>query len=461
MTRLPRKGDRLGRWTLQRPIGKGGNAIVWQAVDDEGARAALKILRRRGDEALARFTDEVCVLRSLSAGSGVLPLLDASIPESRGRAAWLAMPLATPIHDALGENPTLEEVVEVIRDVAAVLATLHAEGIAHRDIKPANLFRHQGRWAVGDLGLATYPDKEALTQENKKLGPAWYIAPEMLNSPSTADALPADVYSLAKTMWVLATGQRYPVQGEQRLDRPEIGIRSQVAHARAGVLDVLIEDMTAHNPERRPTMEQVAGELRSWLEPGTVTSGSDLSDLAVRIAAATASSRRIRDEAQALADRFAPTWQQAEEGLQTVGEEYRKALGQGTVVLRSGEWARDVVGFSSFSTGRDQEVRQSPGLVTSTDVVGVYAPYLLSGIAMRLYADGLVEMRVAHVSGHGGRQSETLWSGSAEAPAGSARAERAVKGLIAGLLAQLRPAFETFTTALEKWSALHDANHPS
>lgn len=461
MTRVPRKGDRLGRWTLQCPIGRGGNAVVWQAVDDESAPAALKILTRRGDEALARFRDEVRVLRSLSDTAGVLPILDASIPESRGGTAWLAAPLATPVQDALGEDPTLEEVVQVIADVAAVLVTLHGRGIAHRDIKPGNLFSRKGRWVIGDLGLATYPDKEALTQESKKLGPAWYIAPEMLNSPATAVTLPADVYSLAKTLWVLATGQRYPVQGEQRLDRPEIGIRSQVAHPRAGVLDVLIEDMTAHDPERRPTMEQVARELRSWLEPGTVTSESDLSDLAGRIAAATASTRRVRDDAQALADRFSPTWQHAEEGMRTVGEEYRKVLGQGAVVLRQGEWARDVVGFSAFNTGRDQEVRQSPGLVTSTDVIGIFAPYLLSGIAMRLYADGLVEMRVAHVFGHGGRQSETLWSGSAEAPAGSAQAEEAVDSLITDLLAHLRLAFETFTRALEQWSAGPGANDPS
>lgn len=327
MTRVPRKGDRLGGWTLECPIGRGGNAVVWQAVDDEGAYAAVKILKRRGEEALARFRDEVRVLRSLSDAPGLLPILDAIVPESRRVTAWLAMPLATPIQDALGEDPTLGEVVQVIADVAAVLATLHARRIAHRDIKPGNLFRYQEKWVVGDLGLATYPDKEALTQPNKKLGPAWYIAPEMLNAPATVNVLPADVYSLAKTLWVLATGQRYPVQGEQRLDRPEIGIRSHVAHPRAGVLDVLIEDMTAHDPERRPTMEEVARELRSWLEPGRVTAGSDLSDLSARVRAATAPSRRVRDEAQALADRFAPTWRRAEEGMRTVGEEYRKVLG--------------------------------------------------------------------------------------------------------------------------------------
>lgn len=130
-------------------------------------------------------------------------------------------------------------------------------------------------------------------------------------------------------------------------------------------------------------------------------------------------------------------------------------------MLREGDWARDVVGFSRFNTGRDQEVRQSPGLVTSTDVLGIHAPYLLSGIAMRLYADGFVEMRVAHVFGHGGRDSETLWSGSAEAPAGSAQAEGAVEGLIADLLDQLRPAFEVFTNALEEWSRRRDANSSS
>ena len=80
------------------------------------------------------------------------------------------------------------------------------------------MFLLDEKWILGDFGLATFPDKPALTQEGRKLGPLHYLAPEMLNEPTTALGGPADVYSLGKTLWVAATGQRYPLPGEHRLE---------------------------------------------------------------------------------------------------------------------------------------------------------------------------------------------------------------------------------------------------
>jgi serine/threonine protein kinase len=105
-----------------------------------------------------------------------------------------------------------------VREYALTLAGLAAKGIGHRDLKPENLFRHEGRWVIGDFGLATYPGKEPITVGERRLGPLYFIAPEMLREPDVADAGPADVYSLAKTLWALASGQRYPPEGQIRVD---------------------------------------------------------------------------------------------------------------------------------------------------------------------------------------------------------------------------------------------------
>ncbi len=204
--RRPQRGSRIGDWLLEERLGKGGNAEVWRAGRPDGTGAAIKILqqRRSDSEPYKRFRDEVGILRSLGARPGLLPLIDASLPArpSQGNPAWLAMPVATPIKEALGDGPRLEQVVEAIAAVADALASLAAEGIAHRDVKPSNLYRYSGAYAVGDFGLVDFPDKQALTVPGRRLGPLFFLAPEMLSSPESADGRPSDVYSLAKTLWV-------------------------------------------------------------------------------------------------------------------------------------------------------------------------------------------------------------------------------------------------------------------
>jgi hypothetical protein len=78
---------------------------------------------------------------------------------------------------------------------------------------PDNLFFFENRFAVGDFGLVSFEGKSADTAQGERIGPMFFMAPEMLNSAIEADGQFADVYSLAKTLWVMATGQRSPQPG--------------------------------------------------------------------------------------------------------------------------------------------------------------------------------------------------------------------------------------------------------
>src|SRR5689334_4591437 len=92
-------GKRIGQWKLLRPLGKGGNGTVWQVVGTEENEAAIKIFHDTRPERYQRFRDEVATLRRLRDRSGVMPILDANLPE-RPRAntpAWLVMPVAEPL----------------------------------------------------------------------------------------------------------------------------------------------------------------------------------------------------------------------------------------------------------------------------------------------------------------------------------------------------------------------------
>ena len=265
-------GEKLiGPWVCGEMLGKGGNASVYRARRvDATEEVALKVVKttKAHAEPYRRFVREVQFLRDLGDFPGVLPLLDAHLPQSPTSKdrAWLAMPIATPIRAELTEA-SLEEVVRAVAAIAEALARLADEHqVGHRDIKPGNLYARAGEYLVGDFGLIDVPDIEELTPSGRPLGPANFTAYEVILSPATAASGPADAYSLAKTLWVLATGVNWPPNGHQPAESRGHSIVDHRPHPRAGHLDTLVDRATRLDAAERPTMRQVAEDLRAWLE---------------------------------------------------------------------------------------------------------------------------------------------------------------------------------------------------
>lgn len=200
---------------------------------------------------------------------GILPLLDSNLPtnptpEDR---PWLVTPLATPFHKlGLAGAAGLRDLVRRMEAVARTLSDLHSEGKWHRDLKPDNLFDLDGLAVVGDFGLVDYPDKGAVTEATELMGPLFYLAPEMIMDAADKPAGPGNVYALGKTLWVLASAQAYPLQGEQRADTPALRLSTYCPHGRASILDRLLDRATRFDPAARPTMKEIADELAAWLE---------------------------------------------------------------------------------------------------------------------------------------------------------------------------------------------------
>jgi hypothetical protein len=86
----------------------------------------------------------------------------------------------------------------------------------------------------------------------------------MILSPTTAQPHPADVYSLGKTLWVLATGQAWPPEGHQPMGTRGFEIGDFRPHPRSGTLDQEVDLMTRLHPEERPAKAQVARDLSAW-----------------------------------------------------------------------------------------------------------------------------------------------------------------------------------------------------
>jgi serine/threonine-protein kinase len=246
-------------------LGRGGNGEVWLCRDEGGQEVAVKFLIKAKKIAYARFRDEVQVLREISKVEGILPLIDYDLPDLSGESApWYAMPLGIPA-EKWTATASPSDRVAAIADAADTMATLHESGIAHRDIKPANLLIFKDRCHIVDFGLVNYPHKSALTGYREQIGPLWTMAPEVRRNGTRADSLPADVFSMAKTLWILLT-QRFQGFDGQYANGSEISIRRLFEGSFVSPLEDLLAAATAHNYRERPSMREFANGLRDWLK---------------------------------------------------------------------------------------------------------------------------------------------------------------------------------------------------
>lgn len=161
--------------------------------------------------------------------------------------------------------------------IAEIISTLHERNISHRDIKIENILTIDEKIFLADFGLAKFPEKQSLTGENEAVGAKWTIAPEMKRSSKISDGKMADVYSLAKTFWVILTennkgfeGQYSPngFHGLTKLlpkEKDEFHLKGEKS-IYIGLLDKVIEISTNSDPLERPTIFSFIKILNEWLE---------------------------------------------------------------------------------------------------------------------------------------------------------------------------------------------------
>lgn len=267
----------IDKFNLGKKLGEGGNGVVFAANLKENPEEllAIKILKneRVNQKLYGRFETEISFLNSEKSNDGILPIIHYHLPTYENletEKAWYTMPIAIPVTKYISRNnlgPT--DIIKLFVDYSNTLVSLNSQGTFHRDIKPDNLFVLNDKPVIGDFGLVKYPSRENKT-DNKKLGPIFFIAPEMLNTPDNADYEKVDVYSLAKSLWVLLTNQTYPIPGEHDLSYEPIHLTTYVEHPRINILDVLLNRATKLNASQRIKMNEFNTELLEWLNPKKV-----------------------------------------------------------------------------------------------------------------------------------------------------------------------------------------------
>ena len=182
---------RLGRFTVARSLGRGGQGCVYEGFDPRlERRVALKIPRYAHGADLAGEARALAKVRhpnlvtvyALELVEG-RPVVVMELVEGTPLPRWVEQ-----------QRPTLRRIVEAIASVGDGLAELHAAGLTHRDVKPGNvLVDARGQARLVDLGLAARQgDADGVR------GTPRFAAPEQLDGAPAHPA--ADQFGLAATL---------------------------------------------------------------------------------------------------------------------------------------------------------------------------------------------------------------------------------------------------------------------
>ena len=216
-------GLRLGPYTLEQPIGKGGMGIVWLARRSDGrfeGRAAVKLLNLALVDAVGteRFSREGSVLAQLT-HPNVARLLDAGVTNA-GQPYLVLEYVEGRRIDQYCDEHRLGPIARLalFGQALAAVAHAHAHLIVHRDLKPSNiLVTADGSVKLLDFGIAKLLESEASAGQHSELTERGglpltpeYAAPEQVLGALITTA--TDVYSLGVLLYLLLAG-RHPTSG--------------------------------------------------------------------------------------------------------------------------------------------------------------------------------------------------------------------------------------------------------
>ena len=200
------------RYAIERELGSGGMATVYLAQDLKHHRkVALKVLRPEVGATLGadRFIREIQIAARLT-HPHIVPLYDSG---RAGGLLYYVMPYiqGESLRERIDREGSLsvDEALQIAREVAAALSHAHGNNVIHRDIKPENILFSGGEAVVTDFGIAraiSAAGGSGITHSGLPLGTLGYMSPEQAMGRGELDAR-TDVYSLGCVLYEMVVGQ--------------------------------------------------------------------------------------------------------------------------------------------------------------------------------------------------------------------------------------------------------------
>lgn len=210
--------SQLGRYNIIGELGQGAMGTVYKAVDPLIDRIVaiktinLSLALDEKDEYESRFYQEAKAAGRLS-HPNIVTIYDVG---KSGEIAYIAMEFlqGRELRDMLndGKKMPVEQVINVVAQVAQGLAYAHEHGIVHRDVKPSNIMIvRDGHVKITDFGIARMASAAVRTQTGMVLGSPKYMSPEQVVGKLTDQR--SDIFSLGVMLYEMLTGQA-PFAGE-------------------------------------------------------------------------------------------------------------------------------------------------------------------------------------------------------------------------------------------------------
>ena len=210
--------SQLGRYEIIGELGQGAMGIVYKAKDPLIDRIvaiktiSLNLALEEKEEYEARFYQEAKAAGRLN-HPNIVTIYDVG---KSGDIAYIAMEFlqGRELRDILNEEPHLpiDQVLDIVVQVAQGLAYAHEYGIVHRDVKPANIMIvRDGHAKITDFGIARMASSAVRTQTGMVLGSPKYMSPEQVMGKQIDQR--SDIFSLGVMLYEMLTGQ-VPFNGE-------------------------------------------------------------------------------------------------------------------------------------------------------------------------------------------------------------------------------------------------------
>ena len=274
------QGKMLGRYSLERLLGRGGMGDVWLASDTQLRRqVAIKLLPAVyvGDQQYRKaFMDEARTAAGLE-HPHILPVHDFGEVQVNNDelVTYLVMPYITggTLRDRLkSQQGPLEQQVAMryLQQAAQAIDYAHSRNVLHRDVKPANMLLQQDWLLLSDFGIARVLNATQRSHTRSGAGTPEYMAPEQAQSKAEPAS---DLYSLAIIAYQLFTGvlpfrgsSPYEILMKQINEQPQPP-SALVPSIPPGVQDAILRGLAKKPADRQPSCVALVDELeQGWIK---------------------------------------------------------------------------------------------------------------------------------------------------------------------------------------------------
>jgi serine/threonine protein kinase/formylglycine-generating enzyme required for sulfatase activity len=275
----PELPQQIGRYRVQKILGKGGFGLVYLAYDDQLDRpVAIKVPHRHRvatpEDAQAYLT-EARTVANLD-HPNIVPVHDVGRTEDCLCFVVSKFIEGCTLSQRLTDNrPAALEATDVVATVAEALHYAHKRGIVHRDIKPGNLLLDKnGKPFVADFGLALREQDVGKGPTNA--GTTAYMSPEQARGEGHRVDGRSDIFSLGVVLYELLTGRR-PFHASSRTELLEQMANRDVRPPRQWddtipkeLERICIKALSKRASERYTTAKDMADDLRHFLASASV-----------------------------------------------------------------------------------------------------------------------------------------------------------------------------------------------